>query len=298
MKKASYGWITQIAAKDGVDADTLFETNLAYIRAFKAPFDTLWFEDHLQWGSTAVLENWTTLTTMAALFPKMRCGTLVLCQSFRNPALLAKMSASLQVITGGRLILGIGAGWKGDEYLAYGYPYPSNRERLEQLEETAIILRKMWRESPASFHGKHFTIEEAYCEPRPDPVPPLLIGGGGEQVTLRLVAQYADWMNLLFADLTTFQEKDAVLKRHCDQVGRDPSTITRTLYAYVYITPDGRKPAPRSGDKYIIYGTPEQVGGQVQGFIEAGVEHFMIRFLDFPSTEGLGLFQEQVIANL
>jgi alkanesulfonate monooxygenase SsuD/methylene tetrahydromethanopterin reductase-like flavin-dependent oxidoreductase (luciferase family) len=298
MASASFGWITQIAAKDGVSPDKLIETNLSYIRALKPPFNTLWFEDHLQWGDTAVLESWTTLTTMAALFPSLRAGTLVLCQSFRNPAHLAKMAASLQTITDGRLIVGIGAGWKEDEYKSYGYDYPSPVLRLEQLEETAIILKKMWHQSPSTYQGKHFSIQDAYCEPQPDPIPPLMIGGGGEKVTLKIVAKYADWMNLLFADLPTFIEKDQVLRSHCDQVGRDPETITRTLYAYVFVTPDGQKPAPRSGNKYIIYGTSEQVSEQISGFINAGVEHFMLRFLDFPSHEGLALFQDEVIPNL
>jgi alkanesulfonate monooxygenase SsuD/methylene tetrahydromethanopterin reductase-like flavin-dependent oxidoreductase (luciferase family) len=105
-------------------------------------------------------------------------------------------------------------------------------------------------------------------------------------------------MNLLFADLPTFIEKDRVLKNHCERVDRDPDTITRSLYAYVFITPHGQKPAPRSGNKYIIYGTPDQVADQLAGFIEAGVQHFMIRFLDFPSTEGLELFQNKVLPHV
>ena len=298
MANASFGWITQIAAKDGAQTETLMDENLNFIRALHPPFDTLWFEDHLQWGETAVLESWTTLATLAAIFPLLRCGTLVLCQSFRNPALVAKMTASLQTITKGRLIVGIGAGWKEDEYQAYGYPFPTSTARLEQLEETATILKKLWHESPATFKGKHFSIEAAYCEPRPNPAPPLLIGGGGEKVTLRIVATHADWMNLLFADLETFKHKNRILQHHCEKVGRDSDSITRTLYGYVFITPDGRKPAPRSGDKYIIYGNPERVGEQVSAFIEAGVEHFMLRFLDFPSIEGITLFQEEVLPRL
>ncbi len=298
MASATFGWITQIAAKDGVKADNLLQSNLDYIRALKPPFNTLWFEDHLQWGDTAVPESWSMLTTMAARFPEMRCGTLVLCQSFRNPAHLAKMAASLQMLSDGRLILGIGAGWKEDEYKAYDYPFSSSKVRLEQLEETAIIIKKLWQESPATFHGNHYSIEDAYCEPRPDPAPPLLIGGGGEKVTLKIVAQHADWMNLLFADLPTFIEKNRILEGHCQEVGRDATTISRSLYAYVWITSEGTKPAPRSGDKFIIYGKPERVTEQIQGFIDAGVDHFMIRFLDFPSTEGLQLFQSEVIPNL
>ncbi|MEJ2012046.1 MAG: LLM class flavin-dependent oxidoreductase [Anaerolineales bacterium] len=295
MKTPTFGWITQLAAKDGARPERLLEDNLAFIEAMRLPFTTLWFEDHLQWDGTAVLESWSTLATMAARFPRLLCGTLVLCQSYRNPALLAKMSASVQVLSKGRLIVGIGAGWKQDEYRAYGYPYPPDSVRLEQLEETAIILKRMWNESPVTYEGKHYQVEAAYCEPKPDPAPPLLIGGGGEQVTLRIVAQHADWMNLLFADAATFKHKDGVLRRHCGRLGRDPDTITRSLYGYVLVTREGRKPAPRSGNKYIIYGKPERVAEQITAFLDLGVEHFMLRFLDFPSTDGLALFQEEVI---
>jgi alkanesulfonate monooxygenase SsuD/methylene tetrahydromethanopterin reductase-like flavin-dependent oxidoreductase (luciferase family) len=298
MSEPTFGWITQLAAKDGARPERLLKDNLAYIEALRPPFTTLWFEDHLQWDGTAVLESWSTLATMAARFPGLRCGTLVLCQSYRNPALLAKMTASLQVLSGGRLIAGIGAGWKQDEYLAYGYPFPPDGERLEQLEETAIILRKMWSESPVTYKGSHYQVEAAYCEPKPEPAPPLLIGGGGERVTLRVVAQHADWMNLLFASPATFKHKDGVLRRHCEELGRDPDTITRSLYGYVLVTPEGRKPAPRSGDKYIIHGKPEQVAEQISAFLDLGVEHFMLRFLDFPSTDGLALFQEEVVSML
>jgi alkanesulfonate monooxygenase SsuD/methylene tetrahydromethanopterin reductase-like flavin-dependent oxidoreductase (luciferase family) len=294
MPKLSFGWITQSAAKDGAQASTLFEDNVAYARAFRPPFDTLWFEDHLQWDQTAVFESWTFMVMMSAIFPKLRCGSLVLSQSFRKPALVAKMGATLQAITDGRLILGIGAGWKQDEYASYGYPFPSSQVRLEELEEAVTIIKKLWHESPATYHGKHFAIEEAYCEPRPQIAPPLLIGGAGEKVTLRIVAKHADWMNLLFADIDMYRQKQTVLQEHCSKVNRDPSTITNSLYAYVLVTPEGRKPARRSNDKYIIFGTPEKVAEELTAFIEAGVHHFMLRFLDFPSLAGQQLFQEKV----
>src|SRR5947209_4471860 len=175
------------------DPDLSMSEVLAYnrqcIEALKSGFTTLWLEDHLQVGHTDNLECLTTLTYLAAQYPDLRVGTLVLDQSYRNPALLAKMAANLQFLTGGRFILGLGAGWKEDEYHAYGYPFPDTRTRLEQLEEAAIIAKTMWSSRPATFVGKYYSIRDAYCEPPPHPPIPLLIGGGGEEKTLAIVAR-------------------------------------------------------------------------------------------------------------
>jgi alkanesulfonate monooxygenase SsuD/methylene tetrahydromethanopterin reductase-like flavin-dependent oxidoreductase (luciferase family) len=208
------------------------------------------------------------------------------------------MMASLQVLTGGRYIAGIGAGWKKDEYLAFGYEYFPNNVRLEQLEETILILKTMWSHSPATFKGKHYSINQAECEPLPNPPPQLLIGGGGEQVTLRLVARYADWMNVTFADQDTYAHKLEVLKQYCDQVGRDYSTITKSLWGYIFLTKDGTPPKPDSENRYLIYGTPDQVTEILSRYVEIGVQHFMVRFIDFPETQGLELFLDKVLPKL
>jgi alkanesulfonate monooxygenase SsuD/methylene tetrahydromethanopterin reductase-like flavin-dependent oxidoreductase (luciferase family) len=151
----------------------------------------LWVSDHLQNGDTPIYEAWTTLTYVAAMAPSYRVGNMVLGQSYRNPALLAKMAATLQDLTAGRLVLGIGAGWQEDEYVAYGFPYPSAGERIEQLGEVIDVLRTMWTQQPANYAGKHFAVHDAYCEPRPEPVPPILIGGQGPKL-MRLAAAKAD----------------------------------------------------------------------------------------------------------
>src|SRR4029077_13575520 len=143
-----------------------------------------WVEDHFQFGDNPLLECWTALCTYGAEFPNLKLGTIVMSQSYRNPAMLAKMGAILQWMSGGQLIYGIGAGWKEDEYKAYGYPFPKPAARIAQLEEAILIARKMWTETPASFQGKHYAIDNAMCTPRPDPIPPILVGGGGEQLTL------------------------------------------------------------------------------------------------------------------
>lgn len=298
MSNVSFGWITQITARNGSKLPSLIEDNVHFIGYLGSGFNSLWFEDHLQWDQSGVFECWTMLCYFAAKFPRFFVGSLVFSQSFRNPALLAKMMASLQMLSGGRLIAGIGAGWKEDEYKAYGFKFPADRVRLEQLEEVVQILRLLWAQSPASFLGEHYSIQNAHCVPSPAPAPPLLIGGAGEAVTLRLVAQYADWMNILFADPETFSHKANVLRRHCDDLNRDYSTITRSLYGYVYLSKDGKKPKARSGNKYIIYGDASRVRDEIAQFIEAGVQHFMLRFLDFPDPEGICLFQERVISEI
>lgn len=261
-------------------------------------FTTLWFDDHMQKDQAPILESWTTLSYLAALYPAYQIGTLVLCQSYRNPALLAKMTATLQTLTGGRFIAGIGAGWKEDEYRAYGYAFPGARQRVEQLEETVQILRRMWTRSPASFHGRHYRVDQAECEPLPSPPPPLLIGGGGERRTLRVVAQYADWMNLTFADPPTFAHKLEVLARHCREVGRPPDSIRRSLWAYVHLSEAGEPPAPIGGGRFVIAGTAQQVRAVFQAYLDLGVEHFMLRFQDFPRLDGMLRFCDEVLPAL
>jgi alkanesulfonate monooxygenase SsuD/methylene tetrahydromethanopterin reductase-like flavin-dependent oxidoreductase (luciferase family) len=159
-----------------------------------AEFTTVWIEDHLQRGEHEVMEGWTLLTYLAALYPNVRFGHLVMSPSFRNPALLAKMAATLQQLTGGRYILGIGAGWKEDEYRGYGYDYPSGRVRVEQLAEAIEAIRAMWTQAPATYHGIYYRIDNAYCEPRPDPPPPIMVGTNGPKA-LRVAARLADWWN-------------------------------------------------------------------------------------------------------
>ncbi len=299
MGRPTFGWITQLVARQGERIDRLNEDNSAFIRKLQGSFEVLWFDDHFQKDYSPTLECWTTLTYLAAQFPAYKVGSLVLCQSFRNPAMTAKMMSTLQVLTNGRYIAGIGAGWKEDEHLAYGYgPPPATRARMEQLEEAVQIIKTMWRESPATFHGKHYSIQGAECEPLPTPPPPLLIGGGGEKVTLRLVAKYADWMNITFIDAETYKRKLEVLQSHCSEVGRNFDEIKKSVWAYLAITKEGTPPPPISGDRYVIYGTPGSVRDSLAQFVDLGVEHFMLRFIDFPRPLGADLFLDEVLPHL
>lgn len=278
-------------------AQALVEANEQHIRAGKPHFDTVWVEDHFQWGDRPTLEAITTLTYLAGRHEGMRFGHIVLGQSYRNPALTAKMAANLQVLTKGNFILGIGAGWKEDEYRAYGYPYPSAGTRIAELEEAVQIIRAMWTQSPANFKGEHYQIENAECQPQPDPPIPLLIAGGGEKKTLRVVAKYADWWNLNICTAEEYAHKQDVLRGHCRDVGRDPDEITHTYYGFVSLVDDPSK-AEKRDNLHIVGGTPDMVTRELEEFVRLGVKHFQLRILDFPELDGLQTFIEKVVPRL
>ncbi len=271
-------------------------------------FDSAWEADHFTpWAASAdrytdTLEAWTTIAYLAGRYTKLMFGNIVLCQSYRSPALLAKMASTLQSFTNGRLVLAIGAGWKEDEYRAYGYPFPPLATRFEQLEETAQILRLMWTESQATFTGKHYHIENAICEPKPVPVPPLMIGGGGRKKTLRITAQYADWWNYPGGSVEHYADLLKVLKGHCSDLGRNYDQIVKTwLTDCVAVAPSHNKAeqiaqsSPLYNPIESIVGTPDEVAAQLQRFIDLGVQHFILRFADFPITDGARLFADEVI---
>src|SRR5262245_65501388 len=157
----------------------LVEHTFPYLDRTAGPFDSLWFPDHVQYDSHKVAEGWTLLAYALARYPDKLCGHEVLCNSFRNPAHLAKMAATAQALSSGRVVLGIGAGWNEEEYVAYGWPFPSARVRIAQLAEAIELIRLMWTEALANYQGKYYEIAGAYCEPRPDPIPPILVGGSG-----------------------------------------------------------------------------------------------------------------------
>jgi len=286
MSQADFGLMLQPQPLN-FPAHDLFDYNRRLIQALPPGFTTLWAEDHLQWGEEATIECFTTLAYFAAEFPRYHVGSLVLCQAYRNPALLAKMAANLQAMSGGRCILGIGAGWKEEEYRAYGYTFPNPRERVEQLEEAAAIIKAMWTSSPATSVGKHFRVENAYCEPRPDLPIPLLIGAGGEQRALRVVARYADWYNFNSCTVEQYAHKVAVLKEHCRAIGRDPATIKLTYLGTVSVSDDPAR-VYRTPDKHIVAGSAAEVIRELEQFCALGVSHFILRFRDRETLEYFG----------
>lgn len=256
--------------------------------------------DHLP-KSVDTLECMTSIAYFAAAYPHLTFGPIVLSQSYRNPALVAKMGANLQMLTKGRFVMGIGAGWYQPDYQAYGYDFPeAPNVRLAQMEEAIQVIYKMWRGSPATFEGKYFHINEAFCEPTPDPIPPLLIGSGGEKFGLRLVAKYADWWNYC-DDPKVYAHKLGVLRTHCESVGRDFNEIVKTWDGLQIAVAETESAAQQIYQKSLfrrvgaVVGTPKQVAEQLKPFIDLGVTIFFLRFDDFPSLNGIKLFYEEVI---
>ena len=174
----------------------------------------------------AMLECLSTLSALAAMVPRMRVGTIVLGNTYRHPAVVAKAAAQIDIISGGRLLLGIGAGWQQNEHEAYGIPFYTLRERLERLDEACQVLRSLWTERRTTFSGKYYQLSDAPLDPKPvqQPHPELMIGGGGERVTLRIVARHADHWNV-WGGPKVMARKGAILNEHCAAVGRDPKTV-------------------------------------------------------------------------
>jgi F420-dependent oxidoreductase-like protein len=255
-------------------------------------FDSVWVMDHFYQihfqgqPTEPMLECYTTLGGIAARTSQVRLGALVTGVTYRNPALLAKIVSTLDIVSSGRAILGIGAAWNQDEHRGYGFDFPPVSERFERLEEALQICRAMFREETPSFQGKHYRIEEALNFPRPiNPGgPPILIGGSGEKRTLRLVAKYADACNL-FGDAATIKHKLDVLRQHCEDVGRDPAEITKTRLGGLVIAPT-HEDAERRGAELMaarglseewyrmsqIVGDPDEVGERVQELLDAGLD--------------------------
>src|SRR6266481_1178914 len=196
-------------------------------------FHSIWLYDHFHTVPTPAqeitFECWTSTAALARDTRRVRLGQMVTCNSYRNPALLAKMASTVDALSHGRLDFGIGAGWYEEEYVSYGYPFPGPHERLERLREAVEIILAMWTQEEANFEGTYYQVRGAINQPKGVQKPhiPLLIGGGGEKVTLRLVAQYGDACNF-GGDIATIKHKFAVLKQHCDELGRDYNSIRRT----------------------------------------------------------------------
>ena len=306
MTPLQFGWHMHSFPVDGSNGSAFVEQIHNVLRRVHTHFASVWVDDHVMpwaaWQSndTPYLECMTTIGYFAAAYPTLTFGSSVLCQSYRNPGLMAKMAANLQLLTGGRFIFGIGAGWMVEEYAAYNWEFPRPAVRIAQLEEAIEIVKLMWTEAPARYTGKYYRIENAYCEPRPNPIPPILIGGGGEELTLRVVAKHADWWNIPGGTLENYAHKLNVLRRHCDAVGRDFDSIGKSWSSEAISLAGTEAEARRIADASPykngpVVGTPEQVAEQLQKFLDLGVTYLIVRLLDFPRTEGIEMFVEEVM---
>jgi probable F420-dependent oxidoreductase len=291
-------------------------------RAEELGFDSVWVSDHFflsleryggSGGAYGSPEALTALAALATVTQRVRLGTLVLCAGFRHPALLAKSAVTVDLLSGGRLDLGLGAGWLEDEYRAFGYEFGDLDHRFEVFEETLVALGLLFAEAPATWEGRHFRLQEAYARPRPaqQPRPPLWVGGKGGPRILRLVARHADGWNTVWAWTPDgYAERVRALERACEQESRDPATVRRSVGLYTLVGEDQRDLAARyravqawtpgrwldsepfeewGRDKLV--GTPEQVLDRLAAFAELGVEEVICSLASLP----FGLYDESAL---
>jgi F420-dependent oxidoreductase-like protein len=313
---APQGWKLEYAGWSAADAwaRTVEVSQLAE----RLGYEHLWVYDHVETvprrEPTHVFEAFTTLAALSQRTTAIRLGQLVTCSSYRAAGLLAKEAAVVDVLSGGRLILGLGAGWYEREYQAYGYRFPPPGERLEILEETVRAVRALWTDETVTFEGRHVHFDDAYCDPKPlQTLPPVWIGGGGERVTLRIAATHADATNWQVG-LDGFVHKSEVLRQHCVDVGRSFDTIVRThspdcrifaterdLNAWLDSPEGGNLWGGGDPEIYVrdnFVGTVEQVSEKVQAFVDAGCREFVLWFRDYPASDSLELFATDVRPNV
>jgi F420-dependent oxidoreductase-like protein len=258
------------------------EIQRSCVRADETGWDGIWFADHFmpfsEDTSGPVHEAWATLAALAAVTRRARLGPLVVGNTYRNPAVLLKTAATVDHVSGGRLVLGIGAGWQENEHRAYGIEFGSFSERFEKLEESLRILRALRDDGRAELDGRHYTMADAPLSPRPAGPLPILIGGGGERKTLRLVARYAEEWNV-WGTPDVLAAKGRVLDEHCEREGRDPDSIQRSAVALLFLCDTEERAAQlreRPIGRPCLIGTPSQLHEQLQAFVDAGVHEVIV----------------------
>ena len=306
------GWKMELIGIDGAAAKWAKAVEIAEL-AEHLGYDSIWVYDHFhnvpRPAHEAVFECWTTIAAISQRTSRIRLGQMVGCNSYRNPALLAKITSTVDVISGGRLDWGIGAGWYENEYRAYGYDFPKPKDRIGMLRESVEIVKSMWTEAETTYKGEYYEVIRANCDPKPlqDPHPPIWIGGGGEQLTLRVVAKLADCSNF-GGTPTEWARKREILKGHCASVGRDEDTIRKTWSPELFVREDeaelrrglelsiwgGDFEEWRAGN---LVGTPEQVAEKVQQYVDLGCTGFIPWCTDYPDTTSMELFATQVVPN-
>ena len=273
-------------------------------------FDSVWVYDHLQFTYGPTLECWTVLAALAEATQRIRIGPLVTCNAFRFPSLLAKMAATVDMISEGRLNFGIGAGWHEVEAAAYGIPFPKAGVRVEMLGEALSVMKKLWTEDEVTFKGKHYSLDKAVCVPKPvqKPYPPILVGGGGDKM-LRVIAKHANAWNSGFVDIEGFKQEIARLEKACSEIGRDRNELENTFQSRIIIAEknedamkraekwrEERKGAPDDPDwKFAVKGSPETCASMLKTYVDSGVTHFTLLFADAAELKPLRLFANEVM---
>lgn len=304
------GWTLDLAHIK--DAEEAYETLTRVVQtAEEVGFASAWLVDHLHTTPVPTqeitFECWTSTAALARNTRSIRIGQMVTCNSYRHPALLAKMASTVDVLSHGRLNFGIGAGWYEHEYRAYGYEYEEAPVRLRRLREAVQVLLAMWQEPEAEFKGTYYQVHGAINQPEGVQRPhiPLLIGGSGEQVTLKLVALYADACNV-GSDPASLKQKLAVLQRHCALVGRDYESILRTSTTICHIADSDEQalaqiPAHRKASlgerlQTALIGGPETLRRRLEAYEEAGVQELLLRFVEGTNLEQLHRFARECIS--
>src|SRR5438067_7452156 len=303
------GWTMDLASiKDPVEAYEAM-TRVAQT-ADEVGFNSAWLVDHFHTvphpSQEVTFESWTTTAALARDTRRIRVGQMVTCNGYRNPALLAKMASTVDVMSHGRLNFGIGAGWFEHEYRAFGYDYPDAPGRLRLLREAVQVILAMWTQEEAVFEGKHYQVHGAINQSKGVQKPhiPLLIGGGGEQVTLKLVAQYADACNIGHLDNAGLEHKFAVIKKHCKEVGRDYDTIKRTVMfncaiaqtdeaAMAKTAPFARNiPSGRIHEQALV-GSPATIRQRLAEIEQAGAQEIIVYMPDAKDLESIRMFAQE-----
>ena len=297
------------------------------VEAERLGFDSIWLYDHFHTVPYPKVETnfecWISTAALARETSRVRIGQMVTCNSYRPPALLAKMASTVDVLSHGRLDFGIGAGWYEHEYLAYGYPFPDGPERLRMLGEALQVFHAMWSEPYANFEGKYYQLHGAINEPKGVQKPhiPIWVGGGGEKVTLKLVAKYADACNIGGVDPDVYRHKFDVLKQHCENVGRDYNSIIKSAEVFTHLVLPGQTAEQATAKQRRDVGTllereistgefgegsflayPRGFVGNTQEavetfgkLVEAGVEYFILYLSDVVHLDTLHAFAEEVL---
>lgn len=301
----------------GVQIEPQYGFTYSYIReialeAEKLGLESIWVSDHffMTHDSTEIncLECWTLLTALACETDKLRLGPMVSAQSYRNPALLANMAASLDNISGGRLNFGIGAGWKEVEYSAYGYYFPGAGRRIKQLDETIEIAKRMWTTEKATYIGNYYKVEEALCMPKPiqDPLP-IWVGGTGNK-TLRVAAKHAHAINFAWTQNPRFfKERLKILRHHCENVGSDFEQIKKSAGLMLSLSDASHDVKVQKDDRYLRYlsrqnpvmiASSAEVADRIKEYIALGVTHFILRFHFGEEITNMRTFMDQVVPHL
>jgi F420-dependent oxidoreductase-like protein len=254
-------------------------------------WDGIWYADHFMPNGpnrgVPTAEVWTTVTALSALVPRVRVGTLVCGNTYRHPAVLAKMAAQADIVSGGRSVLGVGAGWQENEHQAYGIPYYTVGERLRRLDEACTVIRGLLNEDRTTFQGRYYQLDDAPLEPKPVQRPlPVLIGGGGEKVTLRIAARHANEWNT-WGTPETLQRKIGVLNGYCAEYGRDPSSIHRSAQAVFFLDgePGAVEAARATGRFPVIAGNVDEIRRVIQQYADAGLDEIVVPDLGLGAEE-------------